>query len=107
MTRTKREPVVVVMSALAALQFFFAGWSGINFVQGNPTLTAIGIIGNLAVAALQTGAQFYVRGQVTPVEDIHEVIDAKHVEGELSAKVAQRAGQRYEGGTYPDYPPKP
>ena len=66
---TKREPVVVVMSILAGLQILFGGWAGINFLNDNDTLAAIGTLGILAVAAAQVGVQFWVRGQVTPVED--------------------------------------
>lgn len=67
--KVKREPVVVVMSVLAGLQVLAGGaaladligaqWAGI-FV--------------LAVAALQVGMSFYVRGQVTPVEDAPDVL---------------------------------
>jgi hypothetical protein len=61
----KREPVVIVMSFLAALQVLAGGaaltdligkeWAGVFF---------------LFVAALQVGLQFYVRGQVTPVDPV-------------------------------------
>jgi len=64
----KREPVVLVMSILAALQFLFGGWAGVQVLAGNPVLAGVGAVGVLAVAAAQVGLQFYVRGQVTPVE---------------------------------------
>ncbi len=59
----------MVMSILAGLQFFFAGWAGINALNHNPTWAAVGALGMLTVAAAQVGAQFWVRGQVTPTED--------------------------------------
>lgn len=58
----KREPVVVVMSVLAALQVL-AGGAALTELIG-PQLAGVLI---LAVAALQVGVQFYVRGQVTPL----------------------------------------
>ena len=67
---TKREPVVLVMSILAALQVLFGGWAGIQILNSNETLAAVGTLGVLAVAAAQVGVQFWVRGQVTPVEDV-------------------------------------
>lgn len=63
----KREPVVVVMSILAALQVI-AGASALADLIGNEWAGAF----VLAVAALQVGMQFYVRGQVTPVEPVVE-----------------------------------
>lgn len=61
-----REPVLIVMSTLAALTAFFGGAGAITAVQGNDTWAAVCGLGALAVAAATTGVQFYVRGQVTP-----------------------------------------
>ena len=65
----KREPVVLVMSVLAALQFLFGGMGGIAYFSDRDIWTAVAAVGMLATAAAQVGAQFWVRGQVTPVED--------------------------------------
>lgn len=59
----KREPVVIAMSILAALQVLAGGAALADLIGGQ----AAGVF-VLAVAALQTGVQFYVRGQVTPVD---------------------------------------
>lgn len=56
-----RNPVLVVMSTLAALQVLVAG-SALADVIG---VKLAGLLG-LMVAAVQMGVQFYVRGQVTP-----------------------------------------
>lgn len=68
----KREPVVVVGSVLAALHIFFGGLAAVNLLTGNVTVALIGALGNLATAAAQGGLNFYVRGQVTPVEYAHD-----------------------------------
>lgn len=57
----QRDPVLAVMSTLAAMQVMVAG-SALTDVIG-PRLA--GLLG-LMVAAAQVGLQFYVRGQVTP-----------------------------------------
>ena len=60
----KREPVVLVMSVLAALQVLAGGAALADLIGQQWAGVFI-----LFVAALQVGLQFYVRGQVTPVED--------------------------------------
>lgn len=69
----KREPVLLAMSILGALQFFVAGASGISFLADNETLAATFALAGLAVAAATFGVQFWVRGQVTPVESVTPV----------------------------------
>lgn len=64
-----REPVVLVMSVLAGLQFLFGGAAGITALSGYPIVAAIAACGTLATSAVQVGVQFYVRGQVTPMEN--------------------------------------
>lgn len=59
---SKREPVVVVMSVLAALQVLVGGAA---FTEVVPTPWAG--LATLVVAAVQVGVAFYVRGQVEPV----------------------------------------
>jgi len=59
----KREPVVVVMSVLVALQVI-AGAAVLGDLIGDQWAGVV----VLAVAALQAGMQFYIRGQVSPVE---------------------------------------
>jgi hypothetical protein len=58
----KREPVVLVMSILAALQVLVAGAA---FTEAVPQPWAN--LAALVVAAVQVGVAFYVRGQVTPI----------------------------------------
>lgn len=64
---TTREPVLIVMSTLAGLQFLFGGIGATGYFADNLIVGAVGAFGALAVAAAQTGIQFFVRGQVTPV----------------------------------------
>lgn len=59
----KREPVVWVMSILAALQVLVAGAA---FTEAVPQPWAG--LAALGVAAIQVGVAFYVRGQVEPVK---------------------------------------
>lgn len=66
---TKREPVVVVMSILAGLTAVVSGAAGIAEMQGMGWLVPWIALGGLLVAGATTGVQFWVRGQVTPVED--------------------------------------
>jgi len=61
----KREPVVVVMSVLAALQVLVGGAALADLI-GNEWAGVFVLV----VAALQIGLQFYVRGQVTPVDPV-------------------------------------
>ena len=58
----KREPVLIVMSVLAGLQVFVGGAAFTELVSAQ----VAGLLA-LAVAALQVGFQFYVRGKVTPL----------------------------------------
>lgn len=57
----QRDPVLVVMSTLAAMQVMVAG-SALADVIGKQLAGLL----TLMVAAAQVGLQFYVRGQVTP-----------------------------------------
>lgn len=64
----KREPVVVVMSILAGLTALVSGAAGVAELQGMGWLVPwIALLG-LIVSAATTGVQFWVRGQVTPVD---------------------------------------
>lgn len=80
--QTRNEPVLVAMSILAALQFFFAGATGVSLFTGSDLVAGIMAAGSLATAAAQTGIQFYVRGQVTPMADVSELVkDGKVIAG--------------------------
>jgi hypothetical protein len=68
---SKREPVVLPLSILTGLQVLFAGLAGITALNGYPMVAAISAIGTLAVSAAQAGVMFWIRGQVTPVEDAY------------------------------------
>lgn len=61
----KREPVVIVMSILAGLQTITAGTALADVIGKDLAGLLV-----LAVAAVQTGVQFYVRGQVTPTINV-------------------------------------
>ncbi|MFD0558708.1 hypothetical protein FB566_4661 [Stackebrandtia endophytica] len=61
----KREPVLIIMSVLAGLQVFVGGAAFTELVS----LRVAGLLA-LSVAAIQVGVQFYVRGQVTPLEKL-------------------------------------
>ena len=61
----KTRPVIYVMSTLAALQVLTGG-AALGDVIG---IKAAGLA-ILAVAALQTGVQFYVQNAVVPVKDV-------------------------------------
>jgi len=65
----KSEPVLIPMSILGGLQVFFAGLGGITYLSGYPIVAGVAALGNLVVGAAQFGVMFYVRGQVTPVDD--------------------------------------
>lgn len=58
----KREPVVWVMSVLAALQVLV---TGAGFTEAVPQPWAN--LAALVVAAVQVGTAFWVRGQVEPI----------------------------------------
>lgn len=79
----KREPVLVVMSVLAGLQFFFGGISATGYFADNLVVGAVGAFGNLATAAAQVGMQFFVRGQVTPVEDAPDEVPTVYTSNPL------------------------
>lgn len=65
MVAVKREPVLIIMSVLAGLQVFVGGAAFSELVS----LRVAGLMA-LAVAALQVGFQFYVRGKVTPLHQV-------------------------------------
>lgn len=58
----KNQPVLVIMSVLAALQVLVAGSATLEFVPAS-----VSQAGGLVVAALTVGMGFYIRGKVTPV----------------------------------------
>lgn len=62
---TRPSPVLLWMSILAALQVLTGGAALGDFIG----VKLAGLL-VLTVAALQTGVQFYVRGQVTPWQDV-------------------------------------
>lgn len=68
----KSRPVVITMSILAALQFLFGGLVTLNLPDDsyNATILTVGAFGTLAVAAAQSGIQFYVQNLVTPHVDV-------------------------------------
>lgn len=63
-----KEPVVIVMSVLAGLQILTAG-SALGDVIGAQAAALI----VLAVAAVQAGVQFYVRGKVYTEETVQRL----------------------------------
>lgn len=71
-TTKTREPVLVSMSILAALQILFGGIGGVTYLADNELIAAICAVGMVAVGAAQVGVQFYVRGQVVPLESVVE-----------------------------------
>jgi hypothetical protein len=60
----KSEPVLIWSAVLVTLQVLTGGAALADVVGDKTAGLAI-----LVVAALQAGTAFYVRGQVTPVED--------------------------------------
>jgi hypothetical protein len=66
----KRDPVLAVMSTLAALQVLTGGAALGDVLGAKGAGLCI-----LAVAAVQAGLQFYVRGQVTPWEGVAARVD--------------------------------
>ena len=94
-----REPVVLWMSILGGLQFFFAGSATISILSSNETIAGVMGVGALAVAAAQAGIQFYVRGQVIPVEEaVHKAEVVEQLEHEVV--VAGPANDRLNEGAY-------
>lgn len=61
----KRNPVLAAMSTLAGLQFIVGGAMTQNLVSKQVGATML-----LLVAGVQLGVQFYVRGQVTPTDNV-------------------------------------
>jgi hypothetical protein len=61
----KREPVLIWSSVLVVLQVIVAG-TALTDTLGKNVAALLAVI----VAALQAGTQFYVRGQVAPVEPV-------------------------------------
>lgn len=75
-TKTKTsEPVLITMSILAALQILFGGVGGVTYLSDNELIAAICAVGMVAVGAAQVGVQFYVRGQVVPMDNVVEYTD--------------------------------
>lgn len=73
--RKQTEPVLVTMSVLAGLQYFFATLAGAGILMDlNPVVPIIAAGGMLLTASVQMGVQFYVRGQVTPTADVVESV---------------------------------
>lgn len=66
----REEPVLIFMSILAGLQVLTAGTALADIIG----VELAGLL-VLAVAALQIGLQFYVRGQVTPNSAVAAKID--------------------------------
>lgn len=62
MNRVRRNPVIVVMSTLGALQLLVASAAFTAVVPGKWAALA-----GAVVAAAQFGVQFWLRGQVEPV----------------------------------------
>jgi hypothetical protein len=63
-TRIKRNPVLLAMSLLATLQALTGGAFLVDLFGAK---VAAGIV--LALAAIQLGVQYWVRGEVTPLSD--------------------------------------
>lgn len=61
----KRNPVLAAMSTLAGLQFIVGGAMTQNLVSKQVGATML-----LLIAGVQLGVQFYVRGQVTPTDNV-------------------------------------
>lgn len=61
----KRNPVVVVFSVLAALQVITAGLGLIDSLNKDTVSIIV-----LVIAAIQAGATAYVRGMVTPWNEV-------------------------------------
>lgn len=92
----KPSPVLLWMSILAALQVLTGG-AALAEVIG----TQVAGLAVLTVAAMQTGVQFYVRGQVTPWET---VVSKTTGDGRVVAGPAHTAptGSEVEGPPEPE-----
>lgn len=96
------EPVLVSMSILAALQILFGGVGGVTYLSDNEVIAAICAVGMVAVGAAQVGLQFYVRGQVVPLESVSErVVNGTVVAGPANDLVVEGTPVREVG----DLPP--
>lgn len=63
---SRRNPVLLVMSVLAGAQVLTGGATLAEVI--GPQVAGLVVLG---VAAVQAGVQFYVRGQVTPWDDVY------------------------------------
>ena len=70
--RGTREPVIITFSILAGLTILFSGMGITGLGSDNEIIATIGAWGTLGVGAVTAGMQFWVRGQVTPVESAQE-----------------------------------
>lgn len=61
----KRNPVLAVMSTLAALQLLLASSAAGDVISKKTLALLLAMVG-----AVQLGIQFYVRGQVTPWDTV-------------------------------------
>lgn len=94
-TNRQSEPVLVAMSILGGLQVFLGGAAGVSYFADNPLFAAVCAMGTLAVGAATFGVQFYVRGQVVPVENV--VARVSPATGEiLTGDAAPPAGQNID-----------
>ena len=85
----KREPVVLPLAILTGAQVLFGGLAGITALSGYPMVAAISALGMLATSAVQAGVMFWVRGQVTPVEDASSrPLAARYGDGSSAAGAA-------------------
>lgn len=75
----KREPVVIVMSIIAALSVLF----GAFVTSEEAMLVTIGGYGMMVVGAVTAGIQFYVRGEVTPNVSVVERVPGTPQKGAL------------------------
>lgn len=100
-TTKTREPVLVSMSILAALQILFGGIGGVTYLSDNELIAAICAVGMVAVGAAQVGVQFYVRGQVVPLESVVERLadDGSVVAGPANDRELENAYVRNIGSS--------
>lgn len=69
---SKKNPVLVWMSVLAGMQMFLGGATTVAIIAESYLFAQLVALAMLAVGAAQGGIQFYVRGQVVPVDDVLE-----------------------------------
>jgi hypothetical protein len=85
--RTKPQPVLIILSAMATLQVLVGG-AALTDVIGNQWAGFLGLL----LAALQTGMAFYLRGQVVPLADTAAFLnDDRHLVAGPAAD-GQRSG---------------